>query len=171
MAGVATYAYEFLKAAEPDVVYVPIGLGSGICGVIAARDALGVSTRIVGVVSRGADAYAQSFRAGHVVNTNSAITFADDMAVRPPSADALSVILKGADHIVTVTDEDIAHAIRFLYATTHTLTEGADAASVAAVIKEKDTLEGQRIGAIISGQNIDSDWMTTILSGNHPILS
>ena len=107
--GVATYALELFRAAPPlDTVYVPIGLGSGICGVIAMRDALGLSTKVVGVVSTEAPAYALSFAAGKVVATNSADTMADGMAVRGPDAEALEVILKGADRIVQVSDAEIA---------------------------------------------------------------
>ncbi|WP_350333264.1 threonine dehydratase [Coralliovum pocilloporae] len=171
VAGVGTYSYEFLQAAEPDVVYVPIGLGSGICGMITARDALGLKTRIVGVTSTEADAYARSFEAGHTVNTNSALTFADGMAVRTPSEDAFAIIQRGADHIVTVTDREIADAIRLIFSTTHTLAEGAGAAAVAAIAKERAQLAGQRVGAVLSGQNIDSDWMETILGGHHPTVS
>src|ERR1700716_1084553 len=115
--GVATYALELFRAAPPlDTVYVPIGLGSGICGVIAMRDALSPSTNVVGVVSTEAPAYALSFVAGKVVATNSADTMADGMAVRGPDAEALAVILKGADRIVQVRDAEIAVPQRASYA-------------------------------------------------------
>ena len=136
--GVATYALELFRAAPPlDTVYVPIGLGSGICGVIAVRDALGLATRVVGVVSTEAPAYALSFAAGKVVATNSANTMADGMAVRGPDAEALKVILKGADRIVKVSDAEIALAMRAYYEDTHQLTEGAGAASLAALMQER----------------------------------
>ena len=128
--GVATYALELFRGAPPlDTVYVPIGLGSGICGVIAMRDALSPTTKVVGVVSTEAPAYALSFAAGKVVPTNSADTMADGMAVRGPDAEALAVILKGADRIVQVSDAEIATAMRAYYEDTHQLTEGAGAAA------------------------------------------
>jgi threonine dehydratase len=156
VAGVASYALELFRAAPSlDTVYVPIGLGSGICGVISARDALGLSTRVVGVVSTGAPAYALSFAAGKVVPTNSADTMADGMAVRGPDAEALSVILKGADRIVQVSDTEITAAMRAYYEDTHQLTEGAGAAPLAALIQERARLAGKRVGLILSGGNID----------------
>ncbi len=154
--GVATYALEFFRAAPAlDTVYVPIGLGSGICGTIAVRDALGLSTKVVGVVSTEAPAYALSFAAGKVVATNSANTMADGMAVRGPDAEALKMILKGADRIVQVSDAEIAAAMRAYYEDTHQLTEGAGAASLAALLQERQRQAGKRIGLILSGGNID----------------
>ncbi|MBL6650466.1 MAG: threonine dehydratase [Reyranella sp.] len=154
--GVATYALELFRAAPPlDTVYVPIGLGSGICGVIAMRDALSPTTKVVGVVSTEAPAYALSFTAGRVVPTNSANTMADGMAVRGPDAEALSVILKGADRIVQVSDAEIGQAMRAYYEDTHQLTEGAGAASLAALIQERGRMAGKRVGLVLSGGNID----------------
>lgn len=167
--GVATYAYElFTTVADIDTVYVPIGLGSGICGLIGARDALGLSTRIVGVVSDRANAYRLSVDAGRVVATNSAATFADGMAVRVPDAAALDIIRRGAERIVEVTDGEIAEAIRVYFSDTHTLTEGAGAAALAALIKERERLRGRRVAVIATGQNIDCGWMQQILSGATP---
>ena len=145
----------FAAAPPLDTVYVPIGLGSGICGVIAMRDALGPSTKVVGVVSTEAPAYALSFAAGKVVATNSADTMADGMAVRGPDAEALAVILKGADRIVQVSDAEIAVAMRAYYEDTHQLTEGAGAASLAALLQERERLAGKRVGLVLSGGNID----------------
>ena len=154
--GVATYALELFRNAPPlDTVYVPIGLGSGICGVIAMRDALSPNTKVVGVVSTEAPAYALSFAAKRVVPTNSADTFADGMAVRGPDAEALDVILKGADRIVPVSDTEIAGAMRAYYEDTHQLTEGAGAASLAALMQERTRLTGKRVGLILSGGKID----------------
>lgn len=154
--GVATYALELFRAAPPlDTVYVPIGLGSGICGTTAVRDALGLPTKVVGVVSTEAPAYALSFAAGKVVATNSADTMADGMAVRGPDAEALKVILKGADRIVKVSDAEIAFAMRAYYEDTHQLTEGAGAASLAALMQERGRMAGKRVGLILSGGNID----------------
>ena len=154
--GVATYALEFFRATPAlDTVYVPIGLGSGICGVIAVRDILGLSTKVVGVVSTEAPAYALSFAAGKVVATNSADTMADGMAVRGPDAEALAMICTGAERIVQVNDAEIAIAMRAYYEDTHQLTEGAGAASLAALMQERERQAGKRIGLILSGGNID----------------
>lgn len=154
--GVATYALEFFRNAPPlDTVYVPIGLGSGICGTVAVRDVLGLATKVVGVVSTQAPAYALSFAAGKVIATNSADTMADGMAVRGPDAEALAIILKGVDRIVAVSDAEIGVAMRAYYEDTHQLTEGAGAASLAALLQEQASMTGKRIGLILSGGNID----------------
>jgi threonine dehydratase len=170
--GVATYAHELFSAvADLDTVYVPIGLGSGICGLIGTRDALGRRTKIVGVVSKAASAYRRSFTAGHIVATNSALTFADGMAVRVPDATALAVIRKGAERIVEVTEEEIAEAIRSIYTATHNCAEGAGAAALAALMKERAELQGRRAAVILTGQNIDRAWMQTVLAGGTPRVS
>jgi threonine dehydratase len=167
--GAATYAYELLTAAgDLDTVYVPIGLGSGICGVIGARDALGRTTSIVGVVAAAANAYGRSFAAGRVVPTDKALTFADGMAVRAPDAAALEVIRRGADRVVEVSDDEIAEAIRIIYTATHNCAEGAGAAALAALITERERLQGRRAAVILSGQNIDRAWMQTVLAGGTP---
>jgi threonine dehydratase len=156
--GVATYALElFRKAPDLDVLYVPIGQGSGICGCILARDLLGLKTEIIGVQSTEAPSYALSFAAGTVVSTNSSNTHADGMATRVPDADALDIIHKGASRIVQVTDEEIASAMRALWSDTHNLAEGAGAAALAAALQEKPKLRGKRVGLVLSGGNIDLD--------------
>jgi threonine dehydratase len=147
---------------------VPIGLGSGICGVIAVRDALGLSTRVVGVVSDRANAYRRSIEAGRVVQTESALTFADGMAVRVPDAEALEVIRRGAERIVEVSDDQVAEAIRIFFSDTHTTAEGAGAAPLAALIKERSVQQGRRVAVIVTGQNIDRPWMQTVLAGGTP---
>jgi threonine dehydratase len=167
--GVATYAHELFGAiADLDTVYVPIGLGSGICGVIGMRDALGLSTRIVGVVAENANAYGRSYAAGHVVPTNAARTFADGMAVRVPDATALAIIRAGAERIVEVSEQEIAAAMRIYFSATHTLTEGAAAAPLAALMKERERMQGRRVGLIVTGQNIDSPMMAKVLAGETP---
>ncbi|MDR3531597.1 MAG: threonine dehydratase [Rhodopila sp.] len=154
--GVATYALELFQSAPPlDAVYVPIGLGSGICGTILARDLMGLSTRVIGVQSAGADCYAQSFLAGHVVPGNRADTKADGIAVRQPDPEALRIILAGADRILTVSDQQIAAAIRAYWTDTHNLIEGAGAAPLAGLIQEGESMRGKRVGLIASGGNID----------------
>jgi threonine dehydratase len=156
--GVSTYAFELLsERPDLDVLYVPIGQGSGICGSIAARDALGAKTDIVGVQSAEAPAYALSLAAGHVVRTNSADTFADGMATRVPDAEALAVIAGGAARITLVSDDEIAAAIRAYWTDTHNLAEGAGAASLAAAMKERSRLKGRKVGLVLSGGNIDFD--------------
>ena len=167
--GVATYAHELFRAVEDlDTVYVPIGLGSGICGLIGTRNAFGLSTKIVGVVSNAANTYLRSFTAGHIVTTNSARTFADGVAVRVPDATALEVIRKDAERIVEVTDDEIAEAIRAIYTATHNCAEGAGAAALAALMKERAQLQGRWAAVILSGQNIDCAWMQVVLAGRTP---
>jgi threonine dehydratase len=156
--GVSTYALELLtERPDLDVLYVPIGQGSGICGCIAARDALGLKTDIVGVQSAEAPAYALSFAAGHVVRTNSADTFADGMATRVPDQEAFAMIAKGAARITLVSDDEIASAIRAYWTDTHNLAEGAGAAALAAAMKERSRLKGRKVGLVLSGGNIDFD--------------
>jgi threonine dehydratase len=160
--GVATYALELLrKAPDLDMLYVPIGQGSGICGCIIARDLLGLKTEIVGVQSTLAPSYALSFAAGTVVNTNSSNTRADGMATRNPDADALAIIRKGASRIVQVTDDEIASAIRAYWTDTHNLAEGAGAAPLAAALQEKNGISGRRVGLVLSGGNIDFELFRT----------
>ena len=164
--GVATYALELLrKAGDLEVLYVPIGQGSGICGCILARDLLGLKTEIVGVQSTEAPSYALSFAAGAVVKTNSSNTLADGMATRVPDPEALAIIRKGASHIVQVTDDEVGHAVRAYWTDTHNLAEGAGAAALAAALQEKAQLRGKRVGLILSGGNIDLDlfqkWIAT----------
>ncbi|MDI2146156.1 MULTISPECIES: threonine dehydratase [unclassified Pseudomonas] len=154
--GVATYALE-LFSATPDLhtVYVPIGCGSGICGVIAARDALGRDTQVVGVVSTEAAAAKLSFEAKTICETASANTFADGLAVRKPIAEAFDVYGAGAARIVSVSESEIAEAMRVYYTDTHNLAEGAGAAALAALMQERDRMQGKKVGVILSGGNID----------------
>jgi threonine dehydratase len=170
--GVATYAHELFSAFDRlDTVYVPIGLGSGICGLIGTRNALGLKTKVVGVVAAAANSYLRSFTAGVVVPTNSAQTFADGMAVRVPDAAALEVIRNGAERIIEVTDEEIADAIRCIYSATHNCAEGAGAAALAALMKERAQLQGRQAAVILTGQNIDRAWMQIVLAGGTPVLA
>ncbi|WP_137179288.1 threonine dehydratase [Roseomonas sp. AR75] len=156
--GVATYALELFRAAPPlDALYVPIGLGSGICGCIMARDLLGLATEIIGVQSTEAPSYALSYAAGHVVETPTANTRADGMATRVPDPGALAMIRKGAARIVTVTDDEVAAAIRAYWQDTHNLAEGAGAAPLAALLQEKERMRGKRAATILCGGNIDLD--------------
>jgi threonine dehydratase len=165
VAGVGTYALELFRAVPTlDTVYVPIGCGSGICGLISARDALGLTTEIVGVVSTKANCYAQSFAAGRPIETTSADTMADGMAVRVPVPSALEVIRRGAARVVEVTDDEVEEAMRAYFTDTHQVAEGAGAAPLAALLKEGDRAGG-RVAVILSGGNVDREVYARVLAG------
>jgi threonine dehydratase len=167
--GVASYALEFFTAApDLDTVYVPIGCGSGVCGVIAARDALRLNSKIVGVVSTAALTVKLSFEAGDLVETNSANTFADGVAVRVPVEEAFEIYSKGVDRIVDVSDDEVAEAMRIYFRDTHNVAEGAGAASLAALLQERDLMRGKTVGVILTGGNIDTGEFTTVLQGKTP---
>ncbi len=168
VSGVATYSLELLRAhPDLDALYVPIGQGSGICGAVAARDALGVTTEIVGVQAEGAPAYALSYAAGRAVSTASADTFADGMATRAPDPEALEIIMRRVARIVVVSDEEIAAAIRAYWTDTHNLAEGAGAAALAAATQERTRLRGRKVGLVLSGGNIDFNlFQSWIATGN-----
>jgi len=166
VAGVGSYALELFRAVpDIDTVYVPIGLGSGICGTIAARDALGLKTKVVGVVAENAAAYALSFAQKATVSTNSADTIADGMACRVPDAGALDEILKGADRVVAVSEDAIKAAMRHYFTDTHNLAEGAGAAPLAALLQERQRMAGKRVALILSGGNIDRPLYASVLNG------
>ena len=164
--GTATYALELFRAVpDLDAVYVPIGLGSGICGVIAARDALGLRTGIVGVCAERAAAYALSFEAGRPVSTNSADTMADGMACRVPDADAVAIVNAGAARVVAVGEDEIEDAMRAYYTDTHNIAEGAGAAPLAALMREREAMKGKKVALILSGGNIDREVYLRVLGG------
>lgn len=166
MRGVGTYALEFLSAIDDlDTVYAPIGQGSGISGMISARDALGLGTKIVGVVAENAPCYALSFEAGEAVSTNSADTLADGLACRVPDASALEIILAGADRVVRVSEDDIKAAMRHYFTDTHNLAEGAGAAPLAGLLAERDKMSGKKVGLILSGGNVDRALFQEVLAG------
>lgn len=167
--GVATYAYELLRdQPQIETLYVPIGCGSGICGCIAARDALGLSTEIVGVVSELAQTAKLSVEAGRMVETDTARTFADGVAVRVPVKEALDIYGVGAARIVTVSEEAVAEAIRVYYRETHNLAEGAGAAPLAALMGEAEAMQGREVAVILCGGNIDTAWFLTVMQGGVP---
>ncbi|MEC5292417.1 threonine dehydratase [Aurantimonas sp. C2-5-R2] len=169
--GVATYAAELFAAwSDLDVAYVPIGMGSGICGLITMRDLLQLKTEIVGVVAENAPAFALSFAAGHAVPTAMARTFADGMACREPQAEPLAIIMQGAARIGEVSDDEIAEAIRIYYTDTHNMAEGAGAAPLAALMQEKQRQVGKRAGVILCGGNIDMPVFRQVLCGQTPTL-
>ena len=162
--GVGTYAMEFFRGSpELDTVYVPIGMGSGICGMMAARDALGLKTKVVGVVSTGAPAYQLSFHAGKVMEHPVTTILADGMACRCPNSDALEAILAGCERVVAVTEEEVAAAMRTLFSCTHNVAEGAGAASFAALLQEREAMRGRRVGVVLCGGNVDADVFARVL--------
>jgi threonine dehydratase len=168
--GVASCALELFGAApDLDVLYVPVGLGSGICAALEARDALGLRTQIVGVVAERAPTYALSFAAGRVVATESADTLADGLAVRVANADALAGIRAGVERIVAVSDAEIRFAIRACFSDTHNVAEGAAAAALAAVLRERDAVSGKRVAIVLTGGNIDRALYREILSEENRI--
>jgi len=165
VSGVASYWMEMLTA-QPhlDTIFVPIGQGSGICGAIAARTALGLSTKIIGVVSAHALAYKLSFEQGRKVESPVTAVIADGMACRVPDDASLDLILKYVDEVVAVTDDEVAAAMRLYYVATHNVAEGAGAASLAAAMQRKDRLHGRRIGLPLCGGNVDHDMFARVLT-------
>lgn len=165
--GVATYALELFEAVRDlDCVYVPIGIGSGICGLIQARNLLGLKTEIVGVVSSAADAYAQSFEQGRIVTTATADTFADGMACRVPHPQAFALVREHAARIVRVTDNEVAEAMRVYHEATHNTAEGAGAAALAALMQERGRQAGKRVAVVLSGANVDRARYAQVLMGD-----
>ena len=165
VSGVASYALELLRAVRDlSTVYVPIGLGSGICAMVAVRDALGLKTEVVGVVSAQAPAYAVSFTAREIREAPVTTTLADGMACRTPQPEALEVIWRGVDRIVEVSDSEVAEAIRILFTSTHNAAEGAGAAALAAARQERSRLAGRRTAVVLSGGNIDRALLADVLA-------
>ncbi|WP_311969925.1 threonine dehydratase [Pseudomonas baltica] len=163
--GVATYGLELFNAVpDLDTVYVPIGCGSGVCAVIAARDALGLKTEVVGVVSSEAAAAKLSFESGQLQETATAKTFADGMAVRKPIPEALAIYSAGAARLLAVSDEEVAHAMLVYYTDTHNLAEGAGAAALAALMQERNSQQGKTVAVILSGANLDRSVYARILA-------
>ena len=163
--GVASYWLEFFKGTpDLDTVYVPIGLGSGLCAGIATRNALGLKTKLVGVVSSAAPTYALSYTARKPIEHPTTTQIADGVAVRQPNADALDMILAGAERIVQVSDEEVVTAMRYLFSDTHNVAEGAGAAPLAALLQECEQMQGKKVGLVLSGGNIDSDVFAKILA-------
>jgi threonine dehydratase len=163
--GVSGWALELFRA-EPalDLLYVPIGLGSGICGALEARAAAGVRTRIVGVVAERAPTYALSFARGEPVPTDSADTFADGLAVRVPNPDAVARIRAGVERIVTVSEAELRRALRLYFSAMHQVAEGAGAAGLAACLREREIVTGRSVGLVLTGGNIDRALYQRILA-------
>lgn len=170
VAGVATASLELFRAAPAiDTIYVPIGLGSGICAAIAARDALGLSVEVVGVVSTHARAYAASFAERRPIESPVSTVLADGLACRTPEPEALEIICRCVDRIVEVSDDEIAESIRILFQGTHNCAEGAGAAAFAAIRQERARLAGRKVAAILTGANIDRDVYAQVLSQRTPV--
>ncbi|WP_439891721.1 threonine dehydratase [Ralstonia sp. 25C] len=165
VAGVASYWLEFFDATPLDVVYVPIGMGSGISAAVQVRDALGLSTRIVGVVSAHARCYEFAFASGAVVSAPVSTLLADGLACRTPDVKALEVIRAGVDEIVAVTDDEVAEAIRLYFSTTHNVAEGAAAAALAGAWQQRGRIAGLRVGLPLTGGNIDRALLAQVLAG------
>jgi threonine dehydratase len=164
MLGTATYALEFLEGSPPlDRVYVPIGMGSSICGMAAARNALGIKTEIVGVVSAAAPAMALSFVERRVMEAPSTTRIADGLACRLPNPQALEIILANVAAVVQVTDGQIAEAMRIYFEDTHNVAEGAGAAALAAALAEPR--KSASIGVVLTGGNVDRDVFKDVLAG------
>ena len=163
--GVATYALELFRAVpDLDTVYVPIGLGSGICGTIAVRDALNLRTRVVGVVAAAAPAYARSLASGRIESHDSMTRIADGLACRTPVPEALDIIRRGAERIVEVSDDEIERAMRAIFDATHGVAEGAGAAAVAALCSDVERVRGRRVGVVLTGGNVDRDLFARVMS-------
>lgn len=169
--GVATYAQELFQShRDLDVVYVPIGMGSGISALISVRDLLGLKTEIVGVVAENAAAFALSFEAGQPISTKTANTFADGMACRQPPVESLGIVSNGAARVIRVSEDEIASAIRHYYTDTHNLAEGAGAASLAALLKDPKAESYTKAGVVLCGGNIDMAVFAQILRGQTPVV-
>ena len=163
--GVATYWWEFLRAVpQLDVVYVPIGQGSGACSAIAAKLALGHRARVVGVVSSHATTYADSIAAGHVVESPVTTQLADGMACRVADQGALDILMPHLDHTVQVSDDEVAAAMHHLFTDTHNVAEGAGAAALAAALQERGQLQGQVVGLALTGGNVDASVLAQVLA-------
>ena len=162
--GVGTYALELLRAVpDVDTIYVPVGMGSGLCGVIAARDALGLTTNVVAVVSDRAPAFALSFEQNRIVSHEATTRIADGMACRTPVQEALSIAKAGGARVVTVSDDEVESAMRALFADTHNTAEGGGAAALAALLKEKEKMRGRTVAVVLSGGNVDSALFAGVL--------
>jgi threonine dehydratase len=163
--GVGTYALELFRAVpDLDTVYVPVGMGSGLCGVIAARDALELDTQVVAVVSTEAPAFALSYRENRVISHEVTTRIADGMACRTPMQDPLDIARRGRARVVQVTDDEVESAMRALFADTHNVAEGGGAAALAALLQERQAMRGRKVAVVVSGGNVDSDVYSRVLN-------
>ena len=163
--GVGTYALELFNAVPGiDTIYVPVGMGSGVCGVIAARDALGLGTRVVVVVSEGAPAFALSYERGEPVSHAVTTIIADGMACRTPDETALAIARDGVERVIQVSDDEVKSAMRALFSDTHNVAEGAGAAALAALMQDKASARGQTVAIVLTGGNVDSSVFAGVIS-------
>ncbi len=165
--GVMTYWVEFFEAVQPDVAFVPVGMGSGFCAAAAAREFCGVKTKLIGVVSSHATAYRDSYLAGKIVEAPATTHLADGMACRLPDAEALEILRREADDVITVTDAEVADGMRLLFSATHNVAEGAGAASLAAALTQCDKWSGKTIGTTLCGGNVDTETFAKVLNGEY----
>jgi threonine dehydratase len=157
---------DFLRNTPPlDCVYISIGMGSGACALISARDALGLPTRIVGVASDRSPAIALSFEARRLVRHEASTRIADGMACSTPNVEALEHVLRGVEHVLRVSDDETEAAMRAYFSDTHNVAEGAAGAGLAAVLQERDEVAGKRIGVVLSGGNVDANTFVRVLAG------
>lgn len=164
--GVATYWLElFSNVADIDVVYVPIGMGSGSCSCAAVRNGLGLKTKIVGVVSEKAPAYALSFEQRRCVEALAQAKLADGLACRKPEPGSLQIMLENLEHVVRVSEAEVAESMKMMFTDTHNVVEGAGAAALAAALKERDSLRGKRVAVVATGANVDHDVFARVLNG------
>jgi threonine dehydratase len=162
--GVMTCWIEFFEAVQPDVVFVPIGLGSGFCAAVAARTYTGVTSKLIGVVSAHATAYQDSFKAGRKMESPVTTRLADGMACRIPDEESLEIVLREADDVIAVTDDEVAAAMQLLFRATHNVAEGAGAASLAAAMQQRQKWQGKTVGTTLCGGNVDTDVFAKVLS-------
>lgn len=167
--GVMSYWLEFFESfprgEEPAVVFVPIGQGSGFCAAAAARRHTRARCALVGVVSAHATTYLQSFRERRVVEAPVATQLADGMACRIADEEALEIVLREAEDVVAVTDDEVAQAMRALFADTHNVAEGAGAAGLAAATQQRERWHGRAVGVALTGGNVDTQVFARVLAG------
>jgi threonine dehydratase len=169
--GVSTYALELFAACrELDTIYIPIGMGSGVCGTIAARNAMGLATKVVGVVSSLAPAYALSIAAGEVKEHEATTAIADGMACRKPDPTALEILKAGMDRVVMVDDDEVKDAMRAYFMDTHNVAEGSGAAGLAALLKDREA-GGARVGTVMTGGNVNSELFAEVLGSGRTALA
>ena len=166
--GVATYWMELFSAVpDLEVVYVPVGMGSGICAAAAVRNGMGLGTKLVGVVSDGAPAHALSFEARRKIEAPAITKIADGVACRTPEDEALEIMWQNVDHIIQISDDEACAAMKIYFTDTHNVVEGAGALALAAALKEKTSLKNKRVGLIASGGNVDHDVFAKVLNGSY----
>lgn len=165
IAGVGTYALEIFEALpDADVVLVPIGGGSGACGLITVRNGLGAPARIIGVGAEQADAVARAWRTGERIDGTSAATFAEGIATRVTFDLTFGILRRSLDDFVLLSEAELEAGVRLALRATHNLAEGAGAAAIAAAMKLGDQLRGKKVVAVMSGGNLHTERLRSILA-------